>query len=80
MDTLNLSSDKYDDNKKDAAFLQTFDSLPMGNKFIVKSDNDLNSLYSQLEETRMNVFEWEYLKEGPEEWEAIVSKRPYNFF
>lgn len=79
MDILNLASPNYDNEQKNQALIQAFDSLDMGDKFIVKNDNDLNSLYSHLEEQRMNVVEWENLKEGPKEWEAVVSKKYYNF-
>lgn len=79
MDILNLASHTYDNEQKNKALIQAFDSLGMGDKFIVKNDNDLNSLYRHLEEQRMNVVEWENLKEGPKEWEAVVSKKYYNF-
>lgn len=79
MDILNLASANYDNDRKNQALMQAFDSLEMGDKFIVKSDNDLNSQYKKLEEQRMNVVEWENIKEGPKEWEAVVSKKYYNF-
>lgn len=79
MDILNLASTNYDSEQKNQALVQAFDSLDMGDKFIVKNDKDLNSLYRNLEEQRMNVVEWENLKEGPKEWEAVVSKKYYNF-
>ncbi len=79
MNILNLSSTDYDDRKRNQAIIQAFDQLNMGDRFIVTSDNNLNSLYNHLEEQRMSVVEWENLKEGPEEWEAVVSKKFYNF-
>lgn len=79
MDILNLASTNYDSEQKNQALVQAFDSLDMGDKFIVKNDKDLNSLYRHLEEQRMNVVEWENPKEGPKEWEAVVSKKYYNF-
>lgn len=79
MEILNLNSPNYDDNRKNQALIQTFDSLAMGDKFIVKSDSNLNLQYNQLDEQRMNVFEWENLKEAPDEWAAVVSKRYYNY-
>lgn len=51
----------------------------MGEKFIVKSDSNLDSEFRQLEDKYTNVVEWEYIKEGPDEWEAVVSKKYYNF-
>ena len=79
MNILNRNSNQYDNSSKNEAIIQAFDSLDMGDKFIVKSDSDLNSVHSHLDEERMNVFNWEYLEEGPNEWEAKVSKRYYNY-
>ncbi len=79
MNILNLNSTQLDKNSQNEAIIQAFDSLNMGDKFIVKSDSDLNSLYNHLDSQRMNVVEWENLKEGPKEWEAVVSKKYYNF-
>lgn len=59
--------------------METFHSLDMGDKFIVKSDNNLDSQFKELEDKYTNVVEWEYIKEGPEEWQAVVSKKYYNF-
>lgn len=59
--------------------LETFHSLPMGDKFIVKSESSLDSHFQELEDEYTNVVEWEYVKEGPDEWEAVVSKKYYNF-
>lgn len=58
---------------------ETFHSLAMGDKFIVKSDNNLDRQFKELEDEYTNVVEWQYTKEGPDEWEAIVSKKAYNF-
>lgn len=79
MDILNLNSSHYDERRKNDTFIETFSSLPMGDKFIVKSDRDLNSLMHKLEKEYSTVVEWAYLQEGPEEWEAVVSKKYYNF-
>lgn len=58
---------------------ETFHSLPVGDKFIVKSDDSLDSQFKELEDEYTNVVEWEYIKEGPDEWEAVVSKKYYSF-
>lgn len=58
---------------------ETFHSLAMGDKFIVKSDNNLDRQFKELEDEYTNVVEWKYIKEGPDQWEAIVSKKAYNF-
>lgn len=75
MDRLNLNAGQ---NNSDI-FIEKFHSLPMGDKFIVTSNTNLDPNMKQLEERYINVVEYEYIKEGPHEWEAVVSKKAYNF-
>lgn len=78
MNFINLSSYIEEDSKNDR-ILQTFHSLPIGDKFMVENNDDLDSLLSKLEEEYSNVVEWEYIKEGPDEWQVLISKKAYNF-
>lgn len=55
-------------------FFQSFDELKPGESFTFINDHDPKPLYYQIEAESKEPFAWEYLQEGPEEWEVKVSK------
>lgn len=78
LNLINLSS-YTDEESKDEMIIQTFHSLPMGDKFLVESDESFDTLLGKLEDRYTNVVEWQYIKEGPEQWQVVISKKAYNF-
>jgi uncharacterized protein (DUF2249 family) len=53
---------------------QTFDSLTLGQSFILINDHDPKPLYYQFVHERQEQFIWEYLEEGPETWRVKISR------
>ncbi|MDE3185643.1 MAG: iron-sulfur cluster repair di-iron protein [Bacteroidota bacterium] len=52
-----------------------FDELNPGESLIIHNDHDPKPLYYQLLGERGNIFEWEYLEQGPESWKVKISKK-----
>lgn len=52
-----------------------FDELAEGECLTIHNDHDPKPLYYQLLGERGNIFEWEYLEQGPEWWKVKISKR-----
>ena len=52
-----------------------FDELTDGEDFIILNDHDPKPLYYQLLAERGNIFNWEYLEEGPIYWRVKIGKR-----
>lgn len=52
-----------------------FDELSGGQSLTIHNDHDPKPLYYQLLGERGNIFNWEYLEEGPEWWRVRITKR-----
>ena len=52
-----------------------FDELNEGETLTIHNDHDPKPLYYQLLGERGNIFNWEYLEQGPEWWKVKISKR-----
>lgn len=65
--------------EKNKAILKAFDSLDLGERMILINDSDPTPIFDKLEDERGAKVEWEHTLQGPEQWEAAVSKRYYNF-
>jgi regulator of cell morphogenesis and NO signaling len=52
-----------------------FDELAEGESLTIHNDHDPKPLYYQLLGERGNIFEWEYVEQGPEWWKVKISKR-----
>ena len=52
-----------------------FDELNPGESLTIHNDHDPKPLYYQLLGERGNIFNWEYLEEGPESWKVRISKK-----
>lgn len=59
---------------KHPTIFQNFDALLEGQAFIIHNDHDPKPLYYQLLGERGNIFNWEYLEEGPEYWKVKIAK------
>ncbi|MGN6394459.1 MAG: iron-sulfur cluster repair di-iron protein [Mucilaginibacter sp.] len=63
---------------KHRTIFQNFDLLLPGESFIIHNDHDPKSLYYQLSAERGQIFNWEYVEEGPEIWQVRIGKRADN--
>jgi regulator of cell morphogenesis and NO signaling len=52
-----------------------FDELHPGETLTIHNDHDPKPLYYQLLGERGNIFNWEYLEEGPQWWKVKISKK-----
>ena len=53
---------------------KTFDNLKPGESFELVNDHAPQPLYYQFLHERPDVFEWEYLEEGPETWRVRITR------
>jgi len=51
-----------------------FDALGAGDGFILINDHDPRPLYYEFQSTRGDIFDWEYLEQGPTLWKVKVTK------
>lgn len=54
---------------------QTFDSLQVGESFILVNDHEPRPLYYQFMHERPEQFEWDYIEQGPMVWQVRISKK-----
>lgn len=59
---------------KHQTVFERFDDLISGETLILHNDHDPKPLFYQLQSERGNIFEWEYLQQGPEEWQIKITK------
>ena len=52
-----------------------FDELKPGQSLTIHNDHDPKPLYYQLLGERGNIFNWEYLEQGPQLWRVKISKK-----
>ena len=55
---------------------QTYDNLKESESLRIHVNHDPKPLYYQLKETRGDVFNWEYLQQGPEWFDIRITKKP----
>ncbi|WP_207532520.1 iron-sulfur cluster repair di-iron protein [Desertivirga arenae] len=60
---------------KHPTIFDKFDSMNPGQGFIIHNDHDPKPLYYQLLAERGQIFNWEYLANGPEVWQVRITKR-----
>lgn len=53
----------------------TFDALQAGEAFELVNDHAPTPLYYQFLHERPNLFDWEYLEEGPETWRVRITHK-----
>ncbi len=61
---------------KHPTIFQTFDSLQAGESMIIHNDHDPKPVYYQLKSERGDGFTWEYLQEGPKDWDIRITIKP----
>src|SRR5664279_2963240 len=52
-----------------------FDELISGESLTIHNDHDPKPLYYQLLGERGNIFNWEYLEQGPQLWRVKIGKK-----
>lgn len=53
---------------------KTLDSIPVGSSFVLIADHDPRGLHYMLDAERPGAVRWETLEDGPQLWQARVSK------
>ncbi|NNN12354.1 MAG: DUF2249 domain-containing protein [Acidimicrobiaceae bacterium] len=56
--------------------ISRFEALADGEEFVFLNDHDPKPLYYQLKAEYDKVFDWDYLKGGPEEWIVKITISP----
>lgn len=56
------------------AVFAEFDALNSGEAFILVNDHDPRPLWYQFQAERPDIFDWEYLEQGPTEWRVRISR------
>ncbi len=56
--------------------ISRFEALADSEEFVFLNDHDPKPLYYQLRAEYEKLFDWEYLKSGPEEWIVKITIRP----
>lgn len=60
--------------EKHPTIFRTFDSLAVGEGFILINDHDPFPLRHQFEATRTGQYSWNYLESGPSVWRVRIEK------
>lgn len=63
---------------KHATIFNRFDALKPGESFTLHNDHDPRPLRFQLENLKGNIFQWEYLEQGPELFRIKITKNQVN--
>ncbi|MGH8279231.1 MAG: DUF2249 domain-containing protein [Gammaproteobacteria bacterium] len=53
---------------------ETYEKLPVGNKFVLVNDHDPKPLYYQFEAEHTGKFSWKYLEKGPSAWRVEIGR------
>lgn len=61
--------------QKHPTIFNRFDELNEGESLTIHNDHDPKPLYYQLLGERGNIFNWEYLEQGPQWWKIKITKR-----
>ena len=59
---------------KHPTIFKKFDEITEGESFIIFNDHDPKPLYYQLLGERGNIFSWEYIENGPDNWLVKIQK------
>ena len=72
METLDVT--RIEPRLKHPTIFEKFDALKGGETLVIHNDHDPKPLYYQMIAERGQVFDWEYLEEGPEWWKVKITK------
>lgn len=63
---------------KHPTIFRRFDELTEGESLVIVNDHDPKPLYYQMAAERGEIFSWEYLESGPEQWQVRIGKNKSN--
>jgi regulator of cell morphogenesis and NO signaling len=63
---------------KHPTIFRVFDSLAGGESLTIHNDHDPKPVYYQLLGERGDIFTWQYLQQGPEWWDVLITKKGEN--
>ena len=66
---------EIDPKLKHPSIFVRFDELKPGESLTIHNDHDPKPLYYQLLGERGNIFNWQYLEQGPQLWRVKISKK-----
>lgn len=69
----------YDSDNINRVVFDTFDSLDLGEKMELVDDHDPKSVYNELLKEHEGLFEWDYIKEGPDLWKVCIGKKYLSY-
>lgn len=72
--TATIVAPDYPPQVKHQVIFETFDKLQSGERLLLLNDHDPRPLRYQFEAERPNQFTWEYLEEGPDQWQVVIGK------
>lgn len=70
-----LDVTQYEPRQKHPTIFKKFDELNAGEQLVLHNDHDPKPLYYQLLGERGDIFNWEYLEQGPDWWKVRITKR-----
>ncbi len=73
--TANVDARKYEPRDKHRIIFETFDQLESGQVMELINDHDPIPLKYQFMAERADLFEWDYLEEGPDVWKVAIKKK-----
>ncbi len=62
-------------SKKHSTIFNQFDSLNNNESLVIVNDHDPKPLYYQMKAEWGNIFSWNYLEQGPENWKVRITKK-----
>ncbi len=60
---------------KHATIFKVFDYIQPGKSMIIHNDHDPKPVYYQLINERGDIFTWQYLQQGPQWWDILITKK-----
>ncbi len=60
--------------ERHSTVFKAFDSLAVGSSYVLVLDHNPRPLLRQFESQRKGAFQWEYLEEGPQQWQVSIKK------
>lgn len=69
-----IKAPEYPPQMKHKVIFETFDGLAQGEALLLINDHDPRPLYFQFQATRANQFSWEYVEQGPLQFQVKIGK------
>jgi uncharacterized protein (DUF2249 family) len=69
-----IRAPEYPPQLKHKVIFETFDSLNDGEALLLINDHDPRPLFFQFQATRAGQFSWDYIQQGPDEYQVKIAK------